>query len=125
MLINLTLFVFNKLVHFENELTDFVKVIACKLLDVIMACTVDVIRWIFVFAGLIELNCVIEGNDFVATAVDDKDWTIYVRHAVDVWESVKWQRPSKVKDNSQGRHQWGVQDNPSYWVLFCKIARRS
>ena len=125
MLLHLALFLGDKLVDFENEISDFVKVVACKLFNVIVACTVDVVGRVFVFAGLVELYCVVKRNDFVTAAVNDEDWTVYLRHPVNVREAVKWQSPSQVEDNSQGRHQRGVQYNTCYWVLLSKKTRRS
>lgn len=80
--------------------------------------TVDIVRWVLVATCLEELNSVIERNDFISAAVDYEDRAVNVWDSIDVRKLVERQGPSKVENDSKGRHQSGVKDQPGYRVFL-------
>ena len=112
----------HKSVDVLDELVNALTVVCCELFDVVMASTVDVVGWVFVPGLLVQLLSVVEGHDLISFPVDDVDWAIDVRHAIDVRELVKGQRPAKVENNAKGGHEARVQNDTSYWVLLSEVA---
>jgi hypothetical protein len=106
----LQLAVFHEDVHLSDEVPDPLQVIIRKLLHVVVAGTVDVVGWVLMATCLEELNSVIKRNNLISAAVDHEDRAVNVWDPVDVRKLVEWQGPTKVENDSEGRHQSGVKD---------------
>ena len=90
----------NKCINVLDKLIDALTVVCCELLHVVMTGAVDVVGRVLMPGLLVQLLCVVEWHDFISLPMDDIDRAVDVRHAVDVWELVKGQCPTKVEDNA-------------------------
>lgn len=82
------------LVDVGDELFDPGQVVRGKLFNVIVAGAINIVRWILVLCGLMELLSVVKGHDLVSLAVDDVHWAINVMHPVNVRELVEGESPA-------------------------------
>lgn len=55
-----------------------------------MASAVDVVRRILLLGGSMQLLSVVEWHNLISFAMDNVNGAVYVGHAIDVWELVKW-----------------------------------
>lgn len=108
-----------------DELFDSLQVVRCKLLNIVVASSINIVRGELMLCGSVQLTCMIERYNFISPAVYDENWTVYVRHPIDVWELVKWKSPSEIEDNSEGRHESRMKDDSSDIVLLRKVGRRT
>lgn len=88
-----------------DELLDARQVVCGELFDVVVAGTVYVVRRILVTGCPVQLLGMVEWHNLVAFAMDDVNWTLYVGHAINIWELVEGQRPPQVEHDTKSGHQ--------------------
>ena len=108
-----------------DELFDPLQVVGCELLNIVVTSSINIVRGELMLCGGVQLTCMIERHNFISPAVYDENWTVYVRHPIDIWELVKRKSPSEIEDNSEGGHESRVKDDSGYIVLLCKVGRRA
>ena len=108
-----------------DELFDPLQVVGCELFNIVVTSSVNVVGGELMLCGSVQLACMIERYNLISSAVYDENWTVYVRHPIDVRELVKWKSPSEIEDNSEGRHESRVKDDSGDIVLLRKVGRRA
>ena len=88
------------------ELLYPLQVVRSELFNIVVACTVHIVWWIFMLCGIVKFTSVIEWNYLVSSSMYDEHWAIDVWHSVDVWELIKGQCPAKVEDDTESGHKW-------------------
>ena len=114
-----------ELIDVLNELANTVKVIRCEFFNVVVASSVNIVRWIFKLALIIKLLSVVERNNLISSAMNDVDRALDSTDAVDVRESIERESEPHVEHYSEGWHDWRMQHDTRYVVLLTKIARWS
>lgn len=91
----------DKLVDMGYELFDAGQIVSGKLLNVIVAGAVHIIRRILVHRGCIELLGVIKGDNFISTPVNYINGTVNVFDAVYVGKIVKGKGPAQIEKHPE------------------------
>lgn len=77
------------LVNILYELIDSLQIVKSKLLNIVVACAVNIIRSILMLALFVHLLRMVEWHDLIPSPVDDKNRAVDVLYAVDVRKFVK------------------------------------
>ena len=104
------------------EVIDPLEVIKSELLNIVVACTVNVVGSILVLALLVHLLRMVKWHYLVSSAMDDVNGAVYVFYSIDVRKLVEWQRPSQVKEHSERGHETTIDNDPGNGIFLCQVA---
>ena len=85
---------FDKLVNMLDEHFDSRTVVTCIFLNVIVACSIYIVRGELYLGCLIHLLGMVEWDNLISPPMHYIDWTINVRHPIDIGELIKGKSPS-------------------------------
>ena len=75
--------------HVQDELLDSLQIVGRKFFNIIVTCAIDIIWWILILCGSMQLLSMIKWYDFIAFSMNDVDGAFNVGHSIDVWELIK------------------------------------
>ena len=78
-----------ELIYVLYKCSDLLQVVERKLLDVVVASTVYIVRRVLVFALLVHFFSVVKRDNFISSPMDYVNRTINVLDAIDIWKLVK------------------------------------